>query len=147
VKREPTILITEDDDGHLGLILYSLKEAGITNEILHFKDGEETLNFLFKRGDGLTREEGRKYILLLDIRLPGIDGIEVLRQLKGDKWVSDMPVIMISTMDNPEGIDKCKKLGCDSYFIKSPTYNEFSQTIEQLGRYIKTVLFPTINHE
>ena len=147
MKKEPIIIITEDDDGHLGLILYSLKTAGITNEIVHFQDGEQTLNFLFGRGAGPYREEGVNYILLLDIRLPGIDGIEVLRQLKGDKWVSDIPVIMISTMDNPEEMNKCKKLGCDSYFVKSPTYKEFSQTIELLGSYIKTVIFPFMNNE
>jgi CheY-like chemotaxis protein len=147
MKKEPIMIITEDDDGHLGLILYSLKAAGITNKILHFQDGEQTLNFLFGRGTGPYREEGVQYILLLDIRLPGIDGIEVLRQLKGDKWVNDIPVIMISTMDNPEEINKCKKIGCDSYFVKSPTHIEFSQTIEKLGHYIKTVLFPYINKE
>jgi CheY-like chemotaxis protein len=147
MKKEPVIVLTEDDDGHIGLILYCLKDAGITNEIVQLQNGEETLDFFFKRGDGHYREEGGKYILLLDIRLPGIDGIEVLRQLKGDKWVSDIPVIMISTMDNPEDMDKCKKLGCDSYFVKSPTYNEFSQTIQKLGVYIKTVIFPYMNHE
>jgi DNA-binding response OmpR family regulator len=146
MKKEPVIIITEDDDGHLGLILYRLKKEGITNKILQFEDGEQTLNFLFKRGDGPYREDGVKYILLLDIRLPGIDGIEVLRQLKKDKWVNNIPVIMVSTMDNPEEIDKCKKLGCDSYFVKSPTYNEFSHTMEQLGHYIKTVIFPVMDN-
>ena len=145
MKRDPVIIIAEDDDGHLGLILYSLKEAEIRNKIVHFNDGEQTLDFLFKRGDGPYREDGEKYILLLDIRLPGIDGIEVLRQLKGDKWVRDIPVIMISTMDNPDEINECKKIGCDSYFVKSRKYIEFSQTIEQLGQYIQTVLFPVIN--
>jgi len=147
MNNEPVIILAEDDDGHLGLILYSLKAAGITNEIVQFQDGEQTLNFLFGRGTGPYREEGVNYILLLDIRLPGMDGIEVLRQLKGDKWVNDIPVIMISTMDNPEEMNKCKKLGCDSYFVKSQTYNEFSQTMEQLGHYIKTVLFPVIDNE
>lgn len=147
MKKEPVIIITEDDDGHLGLILYSLKEEGITNEIVQFQNGEETLDFFFRRGDGPYRKEGVKYILLLDIRLPGIDGIEVLRQLKGDKWVNNIPVIMVSTMDNPEEIDKCKKMGCDSYFVKAPTHNEFSQTMEQLGQYIKTVIFPVMDNQ
>ena len=147
MQKEPVIIITEDDDGHLGLILYSLKKEGITNEILQFKGGEQTLNFLFKRGDKPYREDGVKYILLLDIRLPGIDGIEVLRKLKEDKWVNNIPVIMVSTMDNPGEIDKCKKLGCESYFVKSPTYNEFAQTMEQLGHYIKTVIFPAMDNQ
>jgi len=147
MNKEPVIIITEDDDGHLGLILYSLKKEGITNEILHFKDGELTLNFLFKRGDTPYREEGVKYILLLDIRLPGIDGIEVLRKLKEDKWVNNIPVVMVSSMDNSEEIDTCNKLGCDSYFVKSQTYNQFAQTMEQLGHYIKTVIFPAMDNQ
>jgi DNA-binding response OmpR family regulator len=147
MKKEPIIILAEDDDGHVGLILYYLKEAGMTNEILHFRDGEETLDFFFKRGNGPQMEEGVTYILLLDIRLPGNDGIEVLRRLKADKWVDNFPIIMISTMDNPDEIEKCRKLGCNNYFIKAPAFEKFSQTIEQIGQYINTEILPEIANQ
>ena len=147
MKKEPVIVLAEDDDGHVGLIMHNLKRAGITNEILHFKDGDEVLDFFFKRGSGPHQEEGVPYILLLDIRFPGIDGIEVLRRLKEDKWMNEFPIIMISSMDNAEEIEKCRKLGCKNYFVKIPVFEKFSQTIEQMGHYIKTEVLPAIGNQ
>ena len=140
MKHEPIIILTEDDVGHAGLILSRLKDAGITNDILFFETGEDTLDFLFKRGKEPYREEGIFYVLLLDIRLPGITGTEVLRQVKKDKWVNNIPVIMLSVSDDPEEIMKCKELGCDNYFVKPSSHNNFSNTVEILGAYINTVM-------
>ncbi len=144
MKKNPVIILAEDDDGHAGLILSSLKDAGITNDVLCFENGEDTLDFLFKRGNGPYREEGVFYVLLLDIRLPGIDGTEVLRQIKKDKWVNNIPVIMLSVSDDPEEIEQCRRLGCDNYFVKQTTFKKFSMTIEQLGLYLNNVVFPEI---
>ena len=141
MKREPIVLLSEDDVGHAGLILSSLKYAGITNDIICFENGEDTLDFLFKRGREPFREDGVSYVLLLDIRLPGIDGTEVLRQVKKDKWVNDIPVIMLSVSDDPEEIEQCRRLGCDNYFVKQTTFKKFSMTIEQLGLYLNKVVF------
>ncbi len=142
MEKNPVIILSEDDVGHAGLILSSLKDAGITNDILCFENGEDTLDFLFKRGTGSYREEGVSYVLLLDIRLPGIDGTEVLRQVKRDKWVNNIPVIMLSVSDDPEEIEQCRRLGCDNYFVKQTTFKKFSQTVEQLGFYMNKVVFP-----
>ncbi len=142
MKHEPIIILTEDDVGHAGLILRSLKDSGITNNILCFENGEDTLDFLFKRGSEPYREEGVYYVVLLDIRLPGIAGTEVLRQLKRDKWVNNIPVIMLSVSDDPEEIEQCKRLGRDNYFVKPSTHKKFSNTVENLGYYIKAVMLP-----
>ena len=147
IKKETIIILTEDDDGHVGLILYKLKEAGIANKILHFKSGEETLDFFFKRGSGPHMEIGVPYLLLLDIRLPGIDGIEVLRRLKEDKWVAKFPIIMTSVIDNPKEIEICRKLGCNNYFVKAPSFEKFAHAIEQLGQYINEVILPEISSQ
>ncbi|UCH82238.1 MAG: response regulator [Nitrospiraceae bacterium] len=144
MKRDPVIILTEDDVGHAGLILSSLKNTGITNDILCFENGEDTLDFLFKRGREPYREDGVLYVLLLDIRLPGIDGTEVLHRIKNDKWVNKIPVIMLSVSDNPEEIEKCRRLGCNNYFVKHTTYEKFHLTVEQLGLYINQVVFPDI---
>ena len=144
MEKDPIIILTEDDVGHAGLILSSLKYAGITSDILCFENGEGTLDFLFKRGKRPYREDGVLYVLLLDIRLPGIDGTEVLHRVKNDKWINKIPVIMLSVSDNPEEIEKCRKLGCDNYFVKHTTYEKFNLTVEQLGLYLNNELFPGI---
>jgi len=144
MKNKPVIILTEDDLGQAGLVLSSLKNAGITNDILCFENGEDTLDFLFKRGSGPYREEGVLYVLLLDIRLPGISGIEVLRQVKKDTWVNEIPVIMLSISDIPEEIEQCRRLGCDNYFVKQTMFKKFSLTVEQLGHYINNLVLPEI---
>ena len=85
MKKEVNILIAEDDMGHAALIRKNLVRSGITNSIIHFKDGQEILDFLFKTGGKPHRESGISYLLLLDIRMPKVDGVEVLRRLKEDK--------------------------------------------------------------
>ncbi len=142
MKKEAVILLAEDDDGHAGLIASNLKYAGISNDILFFENGDKTLDFLFKRGRGPYREDEVLYILLLDIHLPGIDGIEVLRRLKNDKWVNNIPVIMLSVIDDMQQIEQCKELGCEDYYIKFSDHKNFSQTIGDLGDYIKSVVIP-----
>ena len=144
MKREPIILLAEDDVGHAGLILSSLKDAGIKNDIVCFENGEDTLDFLFKRGREPYREDGASYVLLLDIRLPGIDGTEVLRQVKKDKWVNNIPVIMLSVSDNIEEIEQCRRFGCNNYFVKQTTFKKFTKTVEQVGHYINKVVLPEI---
>ena len=95
MKKEVTIIIAEDDMGHATLIEKNLKRAGISNNILHFKDGQETLNFLFRHGKGPRRKNNYPYLLLLDIKMPKVDGIEVLRQVKQDNELCKMMVIML----------------------------------------------------
>ena len=144
INNEPVIMLAEDDVGHAGLILKSLKDAGITNDILCFESGEDTLDFLFKRGSEPYREEGVPYVLLLDIRLSGINGIEVLRQIKKDKCVNNIPVIMLSVSEQPAIVEQCKRFGCDNYFVKQTTFEKFSLTVEKVGLYLNKVVFPEI---
>ncbi len=145
MKNESVIILAEDDAGHAGLILKSLKDAGITNDILCFENGEDTLNFLLQRGSNLLNEERTLYILLLDIQMPRIDGIEVLRQVKNDKYINNIPVIMLSVSGDPEEIKQCKELGCDNYFVKPANHDQFSNTIENLGYYIQAVILPEMS--
>ena len=140
-------MIAEDDEGHAKLIKKNLLRAGITNEILHFKDGRETLNFLFIKGDGLHRKSNVPYLLLLDIRMPKVDGIEVLRQLKENHELSKMPVIMITTTDDPREVEKCHEIGCNNYITKPVDYEKFVHAIRQLGLFLLVVEVPMINHK
>ena len=147
MNKEVVILVTEDDEGHAGLITKNLSRAGIVNEVLHFKDGEETLDFLFQRGDGPKRKSGESYVLLLDIRMPKLDGVEVLKQIKADAELQKMPVIMITTTDDPKEVERCHALGCSNYITKPIEYENFVKAIRQLGLFLAIVEVPKINGE
>ena len=147
MNNEVTIIIAEDDAGHAGLIRKNLSRAGIVNRIIHFDDGEETLDFLFCRGDGEHRKPSASYILLLDIRMPKVSGVEVLRQVKDDPELCKLPVIMITTTDDPREVAYCHALGCNSYITKPVEYDAFVHTMRQLGLYLAVVQVPVIEGE
>ncbi|MFC7064139.1 response regulator [Halobacillus seohaensis] len=141
------VIIAEDDDGHAALIKKNLKRGGISNETMRFKNGEEVLDFLFKKGKGDQMQSGFSYLLLLDMRIPKVDGMEVLRQVKNDEVLRKMPVIMLTTTDDPTEINKCHEIGCNSYVVKPINYNDFIHVIQQLGIYIKIVKVPPMDEE
>jgi len=145
MKKEVVILIAEDDEGHASLIKKNLKRAGVSNEIHHFMDGQETLDFLMGTNGGQHRKSGTAYLLLLDIRMPKVDGVEVLRQIKGDEELCKMPVIMITTTDDPREVENCHRLGCSNYITKPIDYEKFVESIKQLGLFLMVVEVPSIN--
>ncbi len=142
MNQEVVILVAEDDEGHAGLIRKNLFRAGIANEIKHFMDGQEILNFVFCLGPGPHRQKGTSYILLLDIRMPKVDGIEVLRQIKSDPELKKMPVIIITTTDDPREVERCHSLGCNNYITKPVEYEAFVNAIRQLGLFLTVVQLP-----
>lgn len=141
MKSETTIIIAEDNEGHVLLVKKNLRRAGIKNEILHFSNGQDLLDFLFQQGEN---QNGKQYLLLLDIRMPKVDGIEVLRQIKQDKRFQKMPVIMLTTTDNPQEIDKCYELGCNVYITKPVDYEKFMEAINRLGLFIMVIEVPKL---
>ncbi len=146
MKKEAVIIIAEDDEGHAELIRKNLKRSGIINEIIHFKDGQETLDFLFRKGKGPYREKDMGYLLLLDIRMPKVDGVDVLQQLKQDNELRKMPVIMITTTDDPREVEKCHAIGCSNYLTKPVDYDKFVDAVKQLGLFLLVVEVPNINN-
>ena len=140
--NEKVILLAEDDMGHAALIQKNLKREGITNQIIHFKDGRETLDFLFQKTKEPSLSNGTPYVLLLDIRMPNVDGVEVLRQVKEQK-LKKMPVIMITTTDDPREVERCHDLGCSNYIAKPIDYEKFVQAIRQLGLFLMVVEVPS----
>ncbi len=138
------ILIAEDDDGHAALIERNLQRSGIQSICVRLKDGQETLDFLFQRGEGEIRVQNCSYILLLDINLPKVSGLEVLRQMKGHEQLRKIPVTVLSTTDDPQEVDQCHALGC-SYYITKPTEPEvFKDVITRIGHLIDVVNVPPI---
>jgi len=145
MNQEVKILLAEDDQGHATLIKKNLKRAGIKNDIIHFTDGQEVIDYLFSKDEDVKRKPGVPHLLLLDIRMPRVDGIEVLRRVKADQELNKMPVIMITTADDPRKIEECHQLGCSSYITKPIDYDEFIQTIRKLGLFLMVVKIPEIN--
>ncbi len=144
-RQEVNLIIAEDDEGHASLIMKNLKRAGFKDNFLHFRDGQEVLDFLFLKGEGVHRTFGKSYLLLLDIRMPKVDGIEVLRQIKKDPELCKMPVIMVTTTDDPREVDHCHKLGCSIYVAKPVDYERFVDAIKKLGLFLTVIKVPKID--
>ena len=147
MHEDVVILVAEDDEGHAGLIKKNLKRAGIVNEVLLFGDGQEILDFLLGGGPGEHMRQNTAYVLLLDIRMPKVDGTQVLKRLKDHPELSKMPVVMITTTDDPREVEKCHELGCNNYITKPINYDSFVNTIRQLGLFLAVVRIPEINAE
>lgn len=144
-NREVIILVAEDDAGHARLIEKNLTRAGLNNPVVRFDNGQAVLDFLFRRGSGRHRANDGPYLLLLDIRMPQVDGIEVLRQIKQDSEMRKVPVIILTTTDDPREVERCHSIGCASYIVKPVDYNKFAEAITGLGLYISLVQVPEIN--
>jgi CheY-like chemotaxis protein len=145
MTQEVVIIIAEDDAGHARLIEKNLARVGLHNPIQFFENGQEVLDFLFRRGPGSHRRSDTAYLLLLDIRMPKVDGVETLRQIKEDDALRKMPVIMLTTTDDPREIERCHLLGCNSYIVKPVDYDKFAEAIKQLGMFVSLVQVPEIN--
>ncbi len=146
-KRAPVILIVDDDEGHAVLVRDSLQEAGLSNRIEHFPDGQAVLDFFFPRGGGPAMEKEQAYLILLDIRMPKVDGVEVLRRLKADKDLRKLPIIMLTTTEDPREVARCHDLGCNIYLQKPIDYGKFADAMRRLGMFITLLLVPPVGEQ
>lgn len=143
--QEAIILLAEDDEGHAGLIRRNLARAGIANTIRHFLDGEEVHQFLFSQQVSTTSSpSAASYILLLDIHMPKMNGIELLRQLKADPELHKLPIVMITTSDDPREMEECRALGCRHFMTKPVDYESFAAAIQELGLLLAVMPVPKI---
>ncbi len=140
MTSEPTILIVDDDEGHAILIRENLEAAGLSNRIRHFRDGQAILDFFFKDRPA----PGDAFLVLLDIRMPKVDGIEVLRRIKSDPNLRRLPVIMLTTTDDSREIARCHELGCNVYMQKPVDYDRFSEAIRRLGGFVPFLQIPRL---
>ena len=145
MKQAPTILIVDDDEGHAILIRQNLEQAGLNNRMEHFWNGQEVLDFLFLRNPERSREIGKNYLVLLDIRMPKVDGVEVLRQIKAYPELRKLPVIMQTTTEDGREVELCHELGCGVYVQKPVDYDRFTEVIRRLGLFVMLLLVPPLN--
>ena len=137
--KELTILIAEDDDGHAELIMSGLKESGICNNMIRFVDGQEIWDYISSDSTLQMLEHNTSYLLLLDINMPKMDGIEVLQRIKENDDLKNIPVMMLTTTDDPREVDRCYSLGCNIYITKPVDFLQFSETLKRLGLFIQVV--------
>jgi len=130
------IVLAEDDAGHARLIEKNLR-AILTNRIVRFGNGKEALDYL-------RREEqaNQQHLLLLDLNMPVMDGYQVLSHLKADPRTVLVPVIVLTTTDDPGEIRRCYDLGCNAYVVKSADYEEFTQAMRRLGLFLTITRMP-----
>ncbi len=135
-----TLVMIEDDEGHATLITKNLKRSGIGNKLVHLQDGAAAFDYFFGESNAHINHE--KTLILLDLNLPAIDGYEILSRLKSDPRTRTIPVIVLTTTDNPREIDRCYELGCNVYITKPVEYDNFTLAIQKLGLMLAVVKVP-----
>lgn len=136
-----TIYLAEDDDGHAALIQRNLDRCQLRARVVRFRHGAQALEHLREE---FSKDRPRHLaLLLLDIRMPGIDGTEVLRIIKTDGRMRFLPVYMLTTTDNPVEIDRCFELGCNAYLTKPVSQEALGKTITRLCEFLEVCQLPT----
>ncbi|MBW8015304.1 MAG: response regulator [Planctomycetes bacterium] len=138
MNKELVILMAEDNRGHFVLTENYLARMGVRNELIWFSDGREAINYLFTSDGHARSHPGKQFILFLDIRMPNMDGWEVLRRIKASPRLKNLPVVMLTAMENPEDIDKGMELGCSAYIVKPVKYSSYIDAMKKVG------LFPSV---
>lgn len=136
------ILMVEDDDGHARLIEKAIRRAGLTNCILHLRTGNDCLDFLFGGQDKPVFDRLNPLLILLDLNLPDIAGVDVLRRIKADRQRRRLPVIVLTTTDDKLEVERCYDLGCNIYITKPVLYQKLSGTIRQLSGLLSAIELP-----
>jgi len=130
------ILIIEDNAADAEMTIRALKRSKLANSLLHVQDGEEGLDYIFCRGKYASRQiEHFPRVILLDLKMPKVNGIEVLRQVKGDERTKSIPVVMLTSSKEDPDIKTCYKLGVNSYVVKPIVFDAFAKAISELGLY------------
>ena len=137
-----TIVMIEDDDGHARLIERNIRRSGVNNEIKPFTNGTSALNYLFGMDGSGVQHKGDALLILLDLNLPDMTGIEILRRVKENKYLKSTPVVVLTTTDDSHEIKRCYELGCNVYITKPVNYESFANAIRQLGLFFSVIQVP-----
>lgn len=129
------ILMVEDNPDDEALLLRALKKHNIKNEIAVVRDGAEALDYLFRNGTYEDRGDANPAVVLLDLKLPKIDGLEVLRRVRDDERTKRVPVVILTSSDKQEDIARGYDLGCNSFVRKPVEFDRFAEAVTQLGLY------------
>jgi CheY-like chemotaxis protein len=140
--RQIAILLAEDDPGHARLIEKNLRRANIKNEIIFAPNGQEAIDYLFSEGDYAGKKLPSHLLVLLDLNMPVLDGYQVLQRMKSDERTKRIPVIILTTTDDPREVTRCYELGCNVYITKPVDYEQFAEAMRKLGLFLMVVMIP-----
>ena len=137
MQGEPfLVMLIEDNADHAELIIRTLEEHKIANRVRHFFDGQTALDYLFRRGEfSNPAEDVRPHLILLDLRLPRVDGIDVLKAIKSDESLKYIPVVILTTSDAEKDVARAYYHHANSYLVKPVGFEEFNQLMDNLGNY------------
>jgi two-component system, response regulator len=127
------ILLVEDSSRDAELILDALGGHQLANEVVHVRDGAEALDYLYRRGEFAGRAQGQPALILLDLKLPKVDGLEVLRQIKGDSALKIVPIVMMTSSREEKDLLNSYQLGVNAYVVKPMKFNDFVDAVKQVG--------------
>ena len=137
-----TIVMVEDDEGHARLIEKNIRRAGVNNEIKPFADGSSALNYVLGPDGSGKGAIGRQMLILLDLNLPDMTGVDILGKVKNNPHTKRSPVVVLTTTDDEREIQRCYDLGANVYITKPVEYESFSQAIRQLGLFLSVMQVP-----
>lgn len=143
VHHPTTLVLVEDDPGHARLIERNLRRAHLPYPIVLFRDGQAALDYFFPRCDEEGASHPQPSLVVLDLNLPGCRGVDILRRLKRDAQTQHIPVIVLTTTDDPHEIEQCYALGCNAYLTKPVEYDQFVAVLQHLGWLLMAMAVPT----
>lgn len=136
------VLIAEDDEGHATLLRRNLRRAGLLEEPIHLRDGQELLDYIYRRGPWSTRAVHPALAMIVDLNMPRVGGMDVLRRLKSDGSIAPIPVFVLTTTDNPIEIEHCYALGASACLVKPVDYQSFTLLVQRLAEFLMTARMP-----
>lgn len=142
-RKAVTILLVEDDDGHARLLERNLRRGGMINRLVRVPDGQEAVDYMSRTG---AYQDAQVYpppsVILLDVRMPRLDGFEVLAHMKRDPQLMKIPVIMLTSTDNQKEIDRAYEMGANGYVVKPVSIESFIDRVVKLGMFIEVLELP-----
>jgi len=141
-RKVTTIMLVEDDPGHAFLIEKNLRRAGVKDPIIVLQNGREAVDYLAAECDRDDRQGPLPFIILLDLNMPVLDGFGVIKAVKSQSRTSSIPIVVVTTTDNPREVEQCYELGCNIYITKPVDYDQFADTMRRLGMFLSIVRIP-----
>jgi len=133
MKAFKRILLVEDDPKDVELTVSALSEHNLANDILVVRDGVEALDYLYRRGAFAQEPDGNPVVILLDLKMPRVDGIQVLKQIKSDKNLQTIPVVILTSSRESQDLQTCYQLGVNAYVVKPVKFTDFIEAVKEIG--------------
>jgi CheY-like chemotaxis protein len=139
------VVMIEDDEGHARLIEKNIRRAGVNNKIIPFLNGGNAIKFLFGSDGTGADNKGKPLLILLDLNLPDMTGVDILSRVKSNEHLKRIPVVVLTTTDDVVEIQRCYDLGCNVYITKPVDYEKFAHAIRQLGLFFSVIQVPSVD--